>query len=110
MVWMRLRAERAPALLPQHRAYLARKAGELAARVDGLRLASLGPAPQVDALDLLAEMAQASDAHAARSARFWSSARSRRATTSLGRLPRSRANPAMRSLCGCAPRLRSSTS
>ena len=38
------------------------RAGELASRVDGLRLASLGPAPQVYALDLLAEMGQASDA------------------------------------------------
>jgi acyl-CoA synthetase (AMP-forming)/AMP-acid ligase II len=40
----------------------AERAGELASRIDGLRLASLGPAPQVDALDLLAEMGQASDA------------------------------------------------
>ena len=38
------------------------RAGELAARVDGLRLASLGPAPGVDAVDLLAEMKQASAA------------------------------------------------
>ena len=38
------------------------RAGELAARVDGLRLASLGPAPGVDAVDLLAEMGQASAA------------------------------------------------
>jgi len=45
-----------------HGADLADRAGELASRVDGLRLASLGPAPQIDALDLLAEMGQASDA------------------------------------------------
>jgi acyl-CoA synthetase (AMP-forming)/AMP-acid ligase II len=38
------------------------RAGELASQVDGLRLASLGPAPQAGALDLLAEMGQASDA------------------------------------------------
>jgi acyl-CoA synthetase (AMP-forming)/AMP-acid ligase II len=38
------------------------RAGELASRIDGLRLASLGPAPQAGALDLLAEMGQASDA------------------------------------------------
>ena len=39
----------------------AERAGELASRLDGLRLASLGRAPQADALDLLAEMEQASD-------------------------------------------------
>src|ERR1700722_977282 len=38
------------------------RAGELASRVDGLRLASLGPAPDVDALDLLAEVGQGSAA------------------------------------------------
>src|SRR6266567_2534304 len=43
-----------------HDVALADRAGELAARVDGLRLASLGPAP--GALDLLAEMKQASAA------------------------------------------------
>jgi acyl-CoA synthetase (AMP-forming)/AMP-acid ligase II len=40
----------------------AERAGELAAGVDGLRLASLGPAPQVGAVDLLEEMKQASAA------------------------------------------------
>ena len=39
----------------------AERAGELASRLDGLRLASLGRTPQVDALDLLAEVQQASD-------------------------------------------------
>jgi acyl-CoA synthetase (AMP-forming)/AMP-acid ligase II len=38
------------------------RADELASRVDGLRLASLGPAPDVAALDLLEEMRQASTA------------------------------------------------
>ena len=42
------------------------RAADLASRLDGLRLASLGPslgpAPVADTLDLLAEMAQASDA------------------------------------------------
>jgi acyl-CoA synthetase (AMP-forming)/AMP-acid ligase II len=41
---------------------LAGRAGELAAQVDGLRLASLGPAPEADAPDLLEEMKRASSA------------------------------------------------
>lgn len=45
-----------------HDADQAGRTGELAAQVDWLRLVSLGPAPEVDALDLLAEMGQASDA------------------------------------------------
>jgi acyl-CoA synthetase (AMP-forming)/AMP-acid ligase II len=45
-----------------HSTALADRAGELAAQVDGLRLASLGSAPDVDALDLLQEMGQASAA------------------------------------------------
>jgi acyl-CoA synthetase (AMP-forming)/AMP-acid ligase II len=40
----------------------AERAGELAARLDGLRLASLGPAPDVNAVDLVAAMKQASGA------------------------------------------------
>jgi hypothetical protein len=43
-----------------HSAAQAGRAGELAARLDGLRLASLGPAPEVEALDLVEEMEQAS--------------------------------------------------
>jgi acyl-CoA synthetase (AMP-forming)/AMP-acid ligase II len=43
-----------------HTAALAERACELAARLDGLRLASLGPTDMVDAPDLLAEMAAAS--------------------------------------------------
>jgi acyl-CoA synthetase (AMP-forming)/AMP-acid ligase II len=38
------------------------RAADLASRVGGLRLASLGPASEADALDLLAEMERASDA------------------------------------------------
>jgi acyl-CoA synthetase (AMP-forming)/AMP-acid ligase II len=45
-----------------HGADLADRAGDLANRVDGLRPVSLGPAPEVDALDLLEEMGQASAA------------------------------------------------
>ena len=45
-----------------HSAALAGRAGELAARVDGLRLACLGLARGVDAPDLLAEMGRASAA------------------------------------------------
>lgn len=45
-----------------HSTSLADRAGELAARVDGLRLASLGRAPGVDALNLLDEMGRASAA------------------------------------------------
>jgi acyl-CoA synthetase (AMP-forming)/AMP-acid ligase II len=45
-----------------HGTALAERAGELAARVPGLRLISLGPTPDVEALDLLAEMTQASAA------------------------------------------------
>ncbi len=45
-----------------HGADLADRAGELASRVDGLRLASLGSTPEVDAVDLLEEMGQASEA------------------------------------------------
>lgn len=43
-----------------HSAELAERAGELADRVDGLRLVSLGATDAVDALDLLDEMGQAS--------------------------------------------------
>jgi acyl-CoA synthetase (AMP-forming)/AMP-acid ligase II len=45
-----------------HSAALAERAGELAAGLDGLRLASLGPAGAVDAPDLLVEMESASAA------------------------------------------------
>lgn len=45
-----------------HSTAQAGRAGELAAQVDGLRLASLGPAPDVKAVDLLEEMQRASDA------------------------------------------------
>src|SRR5215467_9607798 len=41
---------------------LASRAGELAAQVEGLRLVSLGRAPEADALDLLEEMKRASSA------------------------------------------------
>lgn len=44
-----------------HSTAQAGRAGELAARVDGLRLASLGPARDVKAVDLLEEMGRASD-------------------------------------------------
>ena len=43
-----------------HSADLAERAAELAGAVDGLRLVSLGPAPEVDATDLLAETVRAS--------------------------------------------------
>jgi acyl-CoA synthetase (AMP-forming)/AMP-acid ligase II len=45
-----------------HGAALAERAGELAGRVDGLRLVSMGATSDVDTLDLLAEMTQASAA------------------------------------------------
>jgi acyl-CoA synthetase (AMP-forming)/AMP-acid ligase II len=45
-----------------HGTALAERAGELAGRMPGLRLIGLGPASDVEALDLLAEMTQASSA------------------------------------------------